>query len=75
MSEVMCPICGYETMVWENPLPACPDCDRSAKCRIDRKLLNSGVDWTDDGPRMEPTEEAEKRQEVYRMLGVIDTDV
>lgn len=73
MSEVMCPLCGYQTMVWEDPIPECPECDRSQKRKVDRKLMNSGIEWTDSGPRMEPVEEAEKRQRVYRMLGVVST--
>lgn len=71
MSEVMCPLCGYETMAWESPIPVCPDCDRSLKRRVDRKLMNSGVEWTEDGPRMEPKAEAEKRHNIYKVLGVV----
>jgi endogenous inhibitor of DNA gyrase (YacG/DUF329 family) len=72
MTEVMCPLCGYTTMVWNDTRQTCPECDRSLKREVERKLMNSDLEWTADGPLMAPVEEAEKRRNVYRMLGVIE---
>lgn len=74
MPEVRCSLCGYQTVVWEEPVPACPECDRSLKRAIERRLMGSGLEWTDDGPRMESPEDARKRARTFRMLGVLDDE-
>lgn len=70
----MCPLCGYETLLFDDEPTACPHCDRSQKRAIDRRLHNSDLVWMDDGPVMLPVDVATQRQEVYEILGVTVDD-
>lgn len=73
MSEVACPLCGYETMVFEPGDHVCPNCTKADVRRVERKLEGHGVETTSEGLVMIDPAKADEKADVFRMLGVIDS--
>lgn len=69
--ELMCPLCGYETVVFDEGDKACPNDHGAARSRLQRRLNNSEAEWLSEGPVMLPVGKAEKYLDTYRMLGVV----
>lgn len=68
----MCPLCAYNTLVWDDEdLPVCPNCDRSIKARLERKIHDPTIVFKDGGPVLLPKEDAEKIQKHIERLGVV----
>lgn len=72
MTDLACPICGYETKAWSDDRLACPNCvTPGLKRRLRNRLHNSDLEFEGDRPVLMPVEEAGKRRDIYESLGVI----